>query len=100
MENLIYLMGNLGKDPKVKYTDKGAVAYISLAVADGYGENKETIWHNIQAIGKLAETIGNNLSKGSKVLVRAKFKMGIDKEGNSYVYIRATRIKFLNKKAA
>lgn len=58
------------------------------------------MWFTIQAIGKLAEDIGNYLAKGSKVLIKARFKCGVNKEGDSYIYIRATRVKFLDKKAA
>ena len=71
--NKIVLTGNLTKNPEVKYTQSGtAVATFSIAVNDGYGDNQKTYYPNIVVWGKTAETVGNNLVKGSKVGVVGK----------------------------
>ena len=71
--NKIVLTGNLTKDPDVKYTQSGkAVAMFSIAVNDGFGDNQKTYYPNIVVWGKTAETVGNNLTKGSKVGVVGK----------------------------
>lgn len=100
MDDLIILCGNLGRDPKVKYTDKGAVSYFNMAINKHYGEEKRTIWFTIQSLGKLAERVGNNLTKGRRVLVRGNIEVGINKEQEQYMFIRAKEIKFLDRKAS
>lgn len=100
MDDLIILCGNLGKDPKVKYGEKKAVTYFNIAINKGYGEKRRTIWFTIQCLGKLAENVGNSLSKGSKVLVRGNIEIGVNGEGTEYMFIRAKEVKFLDKKAS
>jgi single-strand DNA-binding protein len=71
--NKVILSGNLTRDPDVKYTQSGtAVATFSIAVNDGYGDNQKTYYPNIVVWGKTAETVGKNLTKGSKVGVVGK----------------------------
>jgi primosomal replication protein N len=74
--NKVILIGNLGKDPEVKYMPSGdAVANITLATSETWndkssGEKKEkTEWHRVVFFGKLAEIVGQYLKKGSKVYV-------------------------------
>lgn len=65
--------GRLGKDVELRYTQSGkAFATFSLAVDDGYGENKKTYWLSVVVWDKLAERCANALRKGSKVLVEGK----------------------------
>lgn len=74
----IILVGNLGRDPEMRYTPNGqAVTSFSVASNRQYtGQNgqpvKETIWFRVSAWGKLAETCNNYLRKGSKVLVEGR----------------------------
>ena len=76
--NQVQLIGNLGKDPDLKFlTDGKAVANVSIATSetwnDAQGNKQEkTEWHNISAFGKLAEIIGEWLKKGSKVFIQGK----------------------------
>lgn len=71
--NRVFLLGNIGKDPEIRTTQSGKlVAKFSLGVAEGYGDKKTTSWHNIVCWEKVAESVGNSLSKGSKVLVEGK----------------------------
>ena len=87
--NKVILVGNLGKDPEVKYLDNGvAVANFSLATTENY-KNKEgervsqTEWHNVVLWRGLAEVAEKYLKKGASVYVEGKIKTRKweDKEG-------------------
>ncbi|MFP5307486.1 MAG: single-stranded DNA-binding protein [Gammaproteobacteria bacterium] len=80
--NKVILIGNLGKDPEVRYFPNGdAVCNVTLATTDGWtdkqsGEKKEhTEWHNVVFRRKLAEIAGQYLKKGSKVYVEGSLRM-------------------------
>ncbi len=76
--NLVLLIGNLTRDPELRYTANGrAVCDIGLATNRAWkteaGERKEeTEFHRIVVWGKLAETCGQYLKKGRKVYVRGR----------------------------
>src|SRR5256885_1744823 len=78
MLNKIMLIGNLGKDPEMNYTQSGtALTKFSLAVSRSYktssGEKRdETEWFNIVVWDKLAETCNQYLHKGSKVYIEGR----------------------------
>lgn len=78
--NKVMLIGNLGKDPEVKYTPSGtAVAKFSLATNERFkdksGEWQErTEWHNIVAWQRQAEIVGEYLKKGSKVYLEGRLQ--------------------------
>ena len=87
--NKVILVGNLGRDPEVKYLDSGvAVANFSLATTENY-KNKEgervsqTEWHNIVLWRGLAEVAEKYLKKCSSVYIEGKIKTRKweDKEG-------------------
>ena len=89
--NKAILVGNLGKDPEVRYLDSGvAVANFSLATSESY-KNKEgervsqTEWHNIVVWRGLAEVAEKWLKKGSSVYIEGKIRTRKweDKEGNT-----------------
>lgn len=88
--NKVILVGRLGKDPEVKYTQGGtAVARFSLATdevwKDQSGEKQQkTEWHNIVAWTKLAEICGQYLAKGRLVYIegRLQTRNWEDKDGN------------------
>ncbi len=88
--NKVILVGNLGRDPEVRYTKSGqAVASFSLATSErwtGKDGNKEekTEWHRIVAWGKLGEICGEYLSKGKLVYIegRLQTREWDDKDGN------------------
>ena len=83
------LIGNLGRDPEIRYTTGGqAVANFTLATKEGRvskdGEKQEfTEWHRIVAWGKLAEICGEYLSKGKMVYIEGTLRTRSweDKEG-------------------
>ena len=78
--NKVILVGNLGNDPDVKYTQSGmAVTRISLATTsvrkDRDGNNQErTEWHRVVFFGKLGEIAGEYLRKGSQVYVEGEIR--------------------------
>ena len=73
MLNKIVTIGRLTRDPEVRYTQSGkAVCTFSIAVDDGYGENKKAYFFPVVAWGKAAETCGKSLTKGRKVAVTGK----------------------------
>ena len=78
MYHTIIIVGNLGRDPEMRYTPGGqAVTNFSVATSRQYtgsdGQQvKETIWFRVSAWGKQAETCNQYLKKGSKVLVEGR----------------------------
>ena len=87
--NKVMLIGRLGRDPEVKYLPSGRpVANFSVATSDRW-QNKEgewqekTEWHRIVMFGKIAETAGQYLSKGSRVYIEGSLRTRewTDKEG-------------------
>jgi len=89
--NKVILIGNLGRDPEIRYTTGGqAVANFTIATTEKYtnksGERQEdTEWHRIVAWGRLAEICGEYLSKGRMVYIEGSIKTRSweDKEGNT-----------------
>ena len=87
--NKVMLIGNLGKDPEVRYTTSGmAVASFSLATSERFksksGDWEErTEWHNITLWGRQAEVAGEYLAKGKTVYIegRLQTRKWQDKEG-------------------
>jgi single-strand DNA-binding protein len=103
--NKVILVGNLGKDPEVRYTQTGsAVANFSIATSEQWNDRdgkkqERTEWHNIVVWGKQAEHCGQYLSKGRQVYIEGSIRTRSydDKSGNKrYITeIVAQRIQFL-----
>lgn len=81
MVNKVILIGNLGKDPEVRYTNGGqAVANLRIATSRSWtdkqsGQKKEeTEWHDVEVWGKQAEQCGEYLAKGRQVYVEGRLK--------------------------
>ena len=78
--NRVQLIGNLGKDPEIKYTPQGtAVAKITIATNERFkdkaGEWQDrTEWHNVVLWQRLAEIAGEYLKKGGKVYVEGRLQ--------------------------
>ncbi len=88
--NKVILIGNLGKDPEMRYTQTGtAVVNFSLAKTDSWtkdGEsNERTEWHNIVAWARLAEICNQYLQKGKQVYIegRIQTRKWEDRDGNT-----------------
>lgn len=88
--NKVILVGNLGKDPEVRYMPSGeAITNITVATTDTWkdksGEKQEkTEWHRVAFFSKLAEIAGEYLKKGSQVYIegRLQTRKWQDKEGH------------------
>lgn len=78
--NTVHLIGNLGNDPEVKFTQGGmAVARLSVATSSSRKDKdgsrvEETQWHTVKAFGKLAEICGEYLRKGSKIYIEGSIR--------------------------
>ena len=87
--NKVILVGNLGRDPEVRYMpDGGAITNVSIATTDIWkdksGEKQEkTEWHRVVFFSKLAEIAGEYLKKGSQVYIegRLQTRKWQDKDG-------------------
>lgn len=104
--NKVLLIGNLTRDPEVRYTPKGtAVADLGLAVSRNYktdsGEIKEEVcFLTVVAWGRQAETAGEYLKKGSPVFVEGRLQYDTwEKNGEkrSTIKVQAERIQFLSR---
>ena len=103
--NKAILIGNLGKDPELRYTPGGQpTASFSLATTDQWTDKngqkqKKTEWHNIIAWGKLAELVNQYLKKGRSVYVEGRIntRSWDDRDGNKKyrTEITANVIQFL-----
>lgn len=80
MYQRITIVGNLGRDPELRYTPNGTpVAQMSVATSNTYtnqkGEQvKETAWFRVSVFGKQAESCSQYLSKGRQVLVEGRLR--------------------------
>jgi len=114
MYNKVILIGNLGRDPEMRYTPSGAaVTNFSIATSekwtDQQGQQQErTVWWHVAAWGKLAEICNTYLKKGRQVFVEGR--MNADQNGNPRTYtkpdgttgasfeVNALTVKFLGSK--
>ncbi len=88
--NKVILVGNLGKDPELRYTPSGtAVTTFSMATTERYKDREgnrqeKTEWHNIVAWRQLAEICGKFLHKGKQVYIEGKIQTRSydDRDGN------------------
>ncbi len=103
--NRVFLMGNLTRDPEVRYTPSGtAVGDLGMAVNETYknkaGENVEsTVFVDVEVWARQAETCAEYLYKGSPVFVEGRLKLdqweSPQGEKRSKLRVRADRVQFL-----
>lgn len=105
--NKVILVGRLAQDPEVRYTANGkAVTTFSLAVnrRTGQGQQDSTDFIPIVAWEKLAEIIGNNLSKGRRILVEGRLQIRAyeaqDGQKRRVAEVIAQNIEFLDSNRA
>ncbi len=107
--NKVILIGNLGRDPELRYTKSGAaVANFSLATTDSFtreGQREErTEWHRIVAWGKTAELCTQYLAKGRSVYIEGQLRTREweDKDGNKRqtTEVHAQTVTFLGPRPA
>jgi len=105
----ITLIGNLGRDPEMRYTPSGTeVADFSMATSRRWtkdGETQEeTIWWKVTCWGRLASTVSEHLAKGRQVMVLGEVKeptVWQDREGNHRTSLEVTArvVNFLGNKS-
>lgn len=106
--NKVILVGHLGRDPEVKYAANGnAIASISVATSerwkDKQGQQQErTEWHRVKAFGRLAEIMGEYLTKGAQVYIEGSIRTdkytGQDGAEKYATYIVASEMQMLGGK--
>ena len=105
--NKVILVGNLGRDPEVRYTQGGApVANFTLATNDVWTDKsgarqEKTEWHRVVVWGKTAEIVREHLSKGKQVYIEGSLqtRQWDDREGNkrSTTEVKANRVVLLGR---
>jgi single-strand DNA-binding protein len=114
MYQRLVLVGNLGRDPEMRYTPQGtAVTTLSVATSRRYNtadgqQKEETLWFRVSVWGKQAETVNQYLAKGSKVLVEGslvgdengspRIWTGQDGKPRASFEVRANTVRFLSSK--
>jgi len=108
--NKVMLIGNLGKDPEMRYTANGsAVTTFSLAVNRSFGggegeRREETEWFTVVTWNKLAELLGQHLQKGRKVFVEGRLTTrswdGPDGQKRYRTEVVANQVIFLDRAQA
>ena len=108
--NKVILIGNLGRDPEVRYMPNGqAVANVTIATSEAWkdkntGEQQErTEWHRVVFFRRLAEIAGEYLKKGSKVYIEGRLQTDkYDKDGQTHytTKIVADQMQMLDSKGA
>jgi single-strand DNA-binding protein len=96
-------VGRLCQEPEVKYTPAGkAVANFNIAIDSGFGDKKKTDFVPIVCWEKLAEVVGNNLTKGRRILVEGRLQIRTydadDGQKRRVAEIVAQNIEFLDSK--
>ena len=107
--NKVILVGNLGRDPEMRYLPSGeAVANLAIATTDKYKDKsgqmaEQTEWHRVSFFGRTAEVCGQYLKKGSQVYVEGSIrtrkytdKGGIEKYATE---IRGDRMQMLGSRS-
>ncbi len=92
MFHTIIIVGNVGRDPEMRYTPSGnAVTSFSVATSRNYPSQgqtvKETIWFRVSCWGRQAEIANTYVKKGQKVLVEGR--LVADQNGNPRIYTRS-----------
>ncbi len=78
LSNIVILIGNVGKDPEIKYNANGTVvASLVLATNDGYKDRSgtwvdKTTWHNITCWGTLAQRVEKFIQKGTNITIHGR----------------------------
>ncbi len=92
--NKVMLIGNLGKEPELRYTPDGlAILKFSIATSEYFNDKsgnktEKTTWHNIVLFGKIAQNLANYLKKGKQVFVEGRINnRSYDKQDGTKGYI-------------
>ena len=106
MYQKLIIIGNLGRDPEMRYTlDGKPFTSFSVAVSRKFGDKDETTWFRVSVWGNQAESCNQYLHKGSKVLVEGRLKAEptvFQKKDGSYstsYEMLADKVRFLSGKS-
>ena len=104
MINKVILMGRLTKDPELRHTgNQTPVCAFSIAVDNGYGENKQTDFINCVAWNKTAEFVSNYFTKGKMIIVIGRISArsweGQDGKRNYATEVVASEVSFGESKS-
>lgn len=99
MINQVILMGRLMRDPELRHTNSGkAVANFTVAIDDGYGENRTTSFISCVAWDKTAEFVSNYFTKGKMIIVIGRIQTrtweGQDGKKNYVTEVLAREVNF------
>ena len=102
MYQQVTIVGNVGRDPEMRYTANGAgVCSFSVAVNEGRRDNQKTTWFTISAWNKLAETCAEHVKKGMLVLIVGRIEVdeytGRDGKQRYTLKLTAREVKFLTR---
>jgi single-strand DNA-binding protein len=96
----IVISGRLGKDAELRRTQGGdPVLSFSVAVDDGYGEGKRTMWFECSVFGNRAQALEQHLKKGTSVSVSGAFGTR-EYDGKTYLQIRVNDVTFIGNAPA
>lgn len=102
MINKVFLIGRTANKPSIKEGKSGTkYCYFSLATNTGYGEKKQTDWHDITAFGKTAELCAQYIDKGSLIMIEGRItyeKYEKDGKTTKTTKIIADNVTFLSGK--
>ena len=88
----ITIAGNVGKDAVIRATQGGdKITGWSVAVEDGFGQNKRTLWFDCSWFGGRGEKVAQYLTKGSKVTVSGDFSTR-EHDGKTYLQVRVNDV--------
>jgi single-strand DNA-binding protein len=91
MKNIV-VAGNVGKDAVIRTTQGGdKITGWSVAVEDGFGQNKRTLWFDCSWFGGRGEKLAQYLTKGSKVTVSGDFSTR-EHDGKTYLQVRVNDV--------
>ena len=95
MKSLV-IAGNIGKSAELRSTGSGEkVAGFSVAVDDGFGDKKRTLWFDVSIWGKRAEVLAPMLIKGGKVTVSGDLSTR-EHDGKTYLTLRANDVTLMS----
>ena len=90
------IAGNIGKSAELRSTGNGdKVASFYVAVDDGFGDKKRTLWFDVSIWGKRAEVLAPMLTKGGKVCVTGDLSTR-EHEGKTYLTLRAAEVTLMS----
>ena len=94
----VILAGTVGKDAVLRRTQAGdPILGFSVAVDDGYGQNKSTMWFDASVFGKRGEALSKHITKGTKVTVSGELGTR-EHDGKTYLTVRVSEVELQGSK--